>query len=405
MLSMETALSSTSSSIDVDKPRAPRFEAYVMTGDAILNLSRTTHSPEYLPVHSKRRSVQQQPSSSVPTSPSEQTARQKPWEPETPAKTPVSGLVRNSKSEEALIAHIEKETPSKTPEDRPISHSTSVEGVTEPERIVWTYNAPLSSMTEKELRRYEADQFWLSTRGDPSLKQTKQIPKSDETATEVKDECIVNSSKVTDSSLGCDTQRSPNVASTPPTAITQAPGEPTQTQVESQQKDSQEGNPVSPARPPLTRSSTDEESDADSLKSVHYSPKGVDMPSAIRLAKRWVFPWELNFRDTFNIYIQCLKHVFLSCRLYTLDGFQKSDVSRHLSKNNDFNRTVAEEYLKHFDFEGATLDVALRRFLQAFQLTGESSERDRVLVHFSRRYLQANPESFSSQACVQIIVN
>lgn len=84
-------------------------------------------------------------------------------------------------------------------------------------------------------------------------------------------------------------------------------------------------------------------------------------------------------------------------RLYSLDGFQKSDVSRHLSKNNDFNRTVAEEYLKHFDFEGATLDVALRRFLQAFQLTGESSERDRVLVHFSRRYLQANPDSFSSQ--------
>lgn len=87
----------------------------------------------------------------------------------------------------------------------------------------------------------------------------------------------------------------------------------------------------------------------------------------------------------------------LLSRLYTLDGFQKSDVSRHLSKNNEFSRTVAEEYLKHFDFEGASLDVALRRFLSAFQLTGESSERDRVLVHFSRRYLQSNPDSFSSQ--------
>lgn len=84
-------------------------------------------------------------------------------------------------------------------------------------------------------------------------------------------------------------------------------------------------------------------------------------------------------------------------RLYALDGFQKSDVSRHLSKNNEFNRIVAEEYLKHFNFEGAALDAALRRFLQAFQLTGESSERDRVLVHFSRRYLLANPNSFASQ--------
>lgn len=48
----------------------------------------------------------------------------------------------------------------------------------------------------------------------------------------------------------------------------------------------------------------DEESDAESLHSFHYSPKAVDMPSASRLAKR----------------------------LYNLEGFKKSDVSRHLSK-------------------------------------------------------------------------
>jgi PH and SEC7 domain-containing protein len=54
------------------------------------------------------------------------------------------------------------------------------------------------------------------------------------------------------------------------------------------------------ASPPIS----DDGSDVDSLHSFHYSPKAVDMPSAIRLAKR----------------------------LYTLDGFKKSDVSRHLSK-------------------------------------------------------------------------
>jgi PH and SEC7 domain-containing protein len=52
--------------------------------------------------------------------------------------------------------------------------------------------------------------------------------------------------------------------------------------------------------PPIS----DDGSDVDSLHSFHYSPKAVDMPSAIRLAKR----------------------------LYSLDGFKKSDVSRHLSK-------------------------------------------------------------------------
>lgn len=54
------------------------------------------------------------------------------------------------------------------------------------------------------------------------------------------------------------------------------------------------------ASPPIS----EDGSDVDSLHSFHYSPKAVDMPSAIRLAKR----------------------------LYGLEGFKKSDVSRHLSK-------------------------------------------------------------------------
>ncbi|XP_050509726.1 PH and SEC7 domain-containing protein isoform X2 [Diabrotica virgifera virgifera] len=121
--------------------------------------------------------------------------------------------------------------------------------------------------------------------------------------------------------------------------------------------------------------SSEDESDVESLHSFHYSPKAVDMPSAIRLAKR----------------------------LYGLDGFKKSDVSRHLSKNNDFSRAVAEEYLKYFDFERDTLDIALRKFLKQFSLTGETQERERVLVHFSKRYLDCNPGSFNSQDAVHTL--
>uniref|UniRef100_A0ABD2WS20 SEC7 domain-containing protein n=1 Tax=Trichogramma kaykai TaxID=54128 RepID=A0ABD2WS20_9HYME len=121
--------------------------------------------------------------------------------------------------------------------------------------------------------------------------------------------------------------------------------------------------------------SADEESDIESLHSYHYSPKAVDMPSAIRLAKR----------------------------LYSLDGFKKSDVSRHLSKNNDFSKAVADEYLRYFNFENDTLDVALRKFLAQFSLTGETQERERVLVHFSKRYLDCNPGSFNSQDAVHTL--
>lgn len=49
---------------------------------------------------------------------------------------------------------------------------------------------------------------------------------------------------------------------------------------------------------------SDDGSDVESLHSYHYSPKAVDIPSAVRLAKR----------------------------LFGLEGFKKSDVSRHLSK-------------------------------------------------------------------------
>ncbi|XP_075215974.1 exchange factor for Arf 6 isoform X3 [Lycorma delicatula] len=130
---------------------------------------------------------------------------------------------------------------------------------------------------------------------------------------------------------------------------------------------------VSPPPPPSYQN--EDESDVESLHSFHYSPKAVDIPSAVRLAKR----------------------------LFTLDGFKKSDVSRHLSKNNDFSRAVAEEYLKYFEFKGDSLDLALRKFLKQFSLSGETQERERVLVHFSKRYLDCNPGSFNSQDAVHTL--
>ncbi|XP_045140596.1 PH and SEC7 domain-containing protein 2 isoform X2 [Echinops telfairi] len=87
----------------------------------------------------------------------------------------------------------------------------------------------------------------------------------------------------------------------------------------------------------------------------------------------------------------------LARRLYHLEGFQRCDVARQLGKNNEFSRLVAGEYLSFFDFSGLTLDRALRTFLKAFPLMGETQERERVLTHFSRRYCQCNPEDSTSE--------
>uniref|UniRef100_A0A665VQ45 Pleckstrin and Sec7 domain containing n=1 Tax=Echeneis naucrates TaxID=173247 RepID=A0A665VQ45_ECHNA len=93
----------------------------------------------------------------------------------------------------------------------------------------------------------------------------------------------------------------------------------------------------------------------------------------------------------------------LAKRLFNLDGFRKSDVARHLSKNNDFSRMVAEEYLSFFNFTGLALDQALRTFLRQFALMGETQERERVLSHFSRRYLDCNPKVMPSEDAVHTL--
>ncbi|XP_039669626.1 PH and SEC7 domain-containing protein 2 isoform X2 [Perca fluviatilis] len=87
----------------------------------------------------------------------------------------------------------------------------------------------------------------------------------------------------------------------------------------------------------------------------------------------------------------------LAKRLYHLEGFKRCDVARHLGKNNEFSQLVASEYLSFFDFSGLSLDRALRNFLKAFPLMGETQERERVLVHFSRRFCHCNPQTLTSE--------
>ena len=108
------------------------------------------------------------------------------------------------------------------------------------------------------------------------------------------------------------------------------------------------------------------DSESESMVELNSTKhQGIDAPSANRLANR----------------------------LFRLEGFQKCDVTRHLSKNNEYSRAVAEEYLRLFDFTDQSLDEALRSFLSRFYLTGETQERERVLVYFSKRFHECNPDA------------
>lgn len=67
---------------------------------------------------------------------------------------------------------------------------------------------------------------------------------------------------------------------------------------------------------------------------------------------------------------------------------------------NEFSYLVGVEYVGYFDLSGMSLDVALREFLRKLVLTGETQERERILVHFSRRYLDCNPGTFNSEGII-----
>ncbi|KAJ8414091.1 hypothetical protein AAFF_G00066890 [Aldrovandia affinis] len=90
----------------------------------------------------------------------------------------------------------------------------------------------------------------------------------------------------------------------------------------------------------------------------------------------------------------------LAERLYQLQDVRRTDVVKHLDKDNEFSRTVGEEYLKFFEFTGQNLDQGLRSFLKVVVLIGETQERERVLAHFSHRFHQCNPDSFSTPGAV-----
>jgi len=94
----------------------------------------------------------------------------------------------------------------------------------------------------------------------------------------------------------------------------------------------------------------------------------------------------------------------IASRLFSLNGYQDKDVAPLLGKNTDYSQQTCREYLRFFDFEGLILDDALRVFLQKFSLTGETQERERILIHFSKRYQECNPSSNMSEDAVHTLV-
>uniref|UniRef100_A0A7N0VKG2 SEC7 domain-containing protein n=1 Tax=Kalanchoe fedtschenkoi TaxID=63787 RepID=A0A7N0VKG2_KALFE len=81
---------------------------------------------------------------------------------------------------------------------------------------------------------------------------------------------------------------------------------------------------------------------------------------------------------------------------YTI-SLDKNVIGDFLGNHDDFCVQVLQEFAKTFDFEGMSLDGALRLFLGTFRLPGESQKIQRVLEAFAERYYEQCPHILSNK--------
>ncbi|KAJ0099255.1 hypothetical protein Patl1_21868 [Pistacia atlantica] len=78
-------------------------------------------------------------------------------------------------------------------------------------------------------------------------------------------------------------------------------------------------------------------------------------------------------------------------------GLDKNLIGDFLGNHDEFCVQVLQEFAGTFNFQGMTLDTALRLFLGTFRLPGESQKIQRVLEAFSERYYEQSPDILTNK--------
>ncbi|KAK0528299.1 guanine nucleotide exchange protein for ADP-robosylation factor [Tilletia horrida] len=99
-----------------------------------------------------------------------------------------------------------------------------------------------------------------------------------------------------------------------------------------------------------------------------------------------------------------VKHGFIRSRqprdlarfLLYADGLNKAQIGEYLGEGDPENVAIMHAFVDLMSFERLTFTDALRRFLQAFRLPGESQKIDRFMLKFAERYIAGNPNAFTN---------
>lgn len=82
--------------------------------------------------------------------------------------------------------------------------------------------------------------------------------------------------------------------------------------------------------------------------------------------------------------------------LLTTEGLDKATIGDYLGGDASLNVSIMHAFVDLMDFTNMSFVDALRRFLQAFRLPGESQKIDRYMLKFAERYISGNPSVFSN---------
>ncbi|SPO48579.1 probable SEC7 - component of non-clathrin vesicle coat [Moesziomyces antarcticus] len=78
------------------------------------------------------------------------------------------------------------------------------------------------------------------------------------------------------------------------------------------------------------------------------------------------------------------------------DGLSKAQIGEFLGEGTPESNAIMHAFVDMMNFEGLGFTDALRRFLQAFRLPGESQKIDRYMLKFAERFVHGNPTAFAN---------
>lgn len=84
--------------------------------------------------------------------------------------------------------------------------------------------------------------------------------------------------------------------------------------------------------------------------------------------------------------------------LLETDGLSKAMIGEYLGEADEENVATMHAFVDLMDFRGLEFVDALRVFLQAFRLPGESQKIDRYMLKFAERYIAGNPQTIFANA-------